>query len=79
MLAVLALFGTLINGVWGMLQVDTFNVGIPLWRIYLAIGAMSCSFIILNVLLGVGGSGRNYRSGSGGKKKISNERKHDEK
>lgn len=75
----LEIIGTVIGHCWDMLSFTVPGLGVSCQVFVAALLLISLSITIVHFVFGFGGSGTGYRSGSGGKKHISENRKGDEK
>lgn len=74
----LDIFGAVIGSCWNMLSFTVPGLGVSCQTFVVALLLINVSIAVL-AFLGIGGSGTTPRSGSGGKKYISENRKGDEK
>lgn len=72
------IFGTVFGYCWDLLSFTVPGLAIDCKTFVLALIAVNISIAAVNLVFGLGRSGSSYRSGSGGKKRISDERKGDE-
>jgi hypothetical protein len=69
----------LISQSWEFFSIPVPGFGMSFGEMWLGIGMVSISIVVIHFFFGFGGSGNcQYRSGSSGKAKISDDRKHDQ-
>lgn len=74
----LDIFGAVISSCWDMLAFTVPGLGVSCQAFVAALLLINVSVAVVRVTFGFGRDGTGYRSGSGGKKRISDRRKDDQ-
>lgn len=77
-MSALEIFGSVLSSCWDVLAFEIPGLGVSCQQFVIALVILNISLAALNFVFDLGGSGTGYRSGSGGKKHISDNRKDDE-